>query len=159
MSNQRRRAQRLVPAVSFNGVPATAAVPTGVPEADGGLQLALALVSTAQDSREEIDAFLKRHHFAPRDEVARAKGSQARWTIERDGRVVVSFLSDDGVAHVALPPEEGVHRWAALAVATGGTLAVWFLPEMSSFTPQAIGRRIDVGGGEWWRLSVGFVPA
>lgn len=143
----------------MNGVPATAAVPTGVPEDGGGVQLALALVGTAQDSRTEIDAFLARHHFAPSGEVARAKDSQTRWTIERDGRVVVTFLADDEVAHVALPGEEGVRRWAALTLAIGGTLAVWFLPEMSGMGPEDISQRIAPGGGEWWRLSVGFVPA
>ncbi|MFD6934707.1 hypothetical protein ACFWAP_00930 [Streptomyces goshikiensis] len=145
--------------MSFNGVPVTAAVPTGAPRSDGGWDLALALVGTAQDRRDEVDAFLARHHFAPHDEVARAKDSQARWTIEKDGRVVVTFLAADGVAHVALPGEEGVRRWAALALATGGTLAVWLLPEMSGMGPEDISRRITPGGGEWWRLSVGFVPA
>ncbi|MFF7750391.1 hypothetical protein ACFZCP_14185 [Streptomyces sp. NPDC007971] len=143
----------------MNGIPATAAVPSGAPGADGSLELALALVGTAQDSREEIDAFLKRHHFAPRDEVARARDSQARWTIEPDGRITVTFLADDGTAHIALAPYEGVRRWAALALAHGGTLAVWFLPEMTSFLPEDISRRITPGGGEWWRLSVGYVPA
>lgn len=154
-----RKPQRLVDAVSMSGVPGLAAVPTGAPEAGGGLQPALALVSTRKDSREEIDAFLKRHHFAPRGEFARAKDSQARWTVERDGRVTVTFLADDGVAHVALPPLEGVRQWAALTLATGGTLAVWFLPEMTGFSAEDISRRITPGGGEWWCLSVGFVPA
>ncbi|WP_063729035.1 hypothetical protein [Streptomyces sp. RTd22] len=116
-------------------------------------------MSTERDSREEINAFLKRHHFAPRDEVALAKDSQARWTIEPDGRVTVTFLADDGTAHIALAPDEGVRRWAALTLATGGTLAVWFLPEMTSIGTEDISRRITPGGGEWWRLSVGYVPA
>jgi hypothetical protein len=115
-------------------------------------------VSTARDSREDVDAFLKRHHFAPRDEFALAKDSQARWTIEPDGRVTVTFLADDGTAHIALAPHEGVRRWAALTLAMGGTLAVWFLPEMASIGLEDISQRIT-GGGEWWRLSVGFVPA
>ncbi|MCZ0981790.1 hypothetical protein O1L60_30730 [Streptomyces diastatochromogenes] len=153
------RKRKLVSAVSMNGIPVTAAVPTGAPEADGRLQPALALVSTAQDSRDEVDAFLKRHHFAPRDEFARAYDSQARWTIEPDGRVTVTFLADDGTAHIALAPHEGVRRWASLTLALGGTLAVWLLPEMTSIRPEGISRRITPGGGEWWRLSVGFVPA
>ncbi|WP_143662674.1 hypothetical protein [Streptomyces sp. CB03238] len=148
-----------MPLVSFNGVPAAAAVPTGAPEADGGLQPALALVHLGRESRAEVDAFLKRHRFAPRGDVAQAKDSQARWSIERDGRVVLSFIADNGVDHVALPAEEGVRRWAALTLATGGTLAVWFLPEMTAYTSQAIGRRIAPDGGEWWRLSAGYVPA
>jgi hypothetical protein len=106
-----------------------------------------------------VDKFLSRHRFAPRGEVALAKDSQARWTVERDGRVVVSFIAEDGVDHVALPAEDGVRRWVALTLATGGTLAVWFLPEMSAYTSQAIGRRIAPDGGEWWRLSAGYVPA
>lgn len=153
------RQRRLVPPVSMNGIPAAAAVPSGAPGTDGSLQLALALVSTREDSREEVDAFLRRHHFAGRDEFALAKDSQARWTIEPDGRVTVTFLADDGTAHIALAPDEGVRRWAALALAYGGTLAVWFLPEMTSFLPEDISRRITPGGGEWWHLSVGFVPA
>ncbi|MEW1675500.1 hypothetical protein AB0O47_19960 [Streptomyces noursei] len=143
----------------MNGIPATAAVPTGAPGVDGILELALALVGTAQDSRGEVDAFLKRHCFAPSDETARAKDSQARWTIEPDGRVTVTFLADDGTAHIALAPDENIRRWAALTLACGGTLAVWFLPEMTSFTPRDISQRISPGGGEWWRLSAGYVPA
>ncbi|MEU7278752.1 hypothetical protein AB0A69_08255 [Streptomyces sp. NPDC045431] len=156
--NDRRRTQRLVPLVSFNGVPAAAAVPTGAPEAGGGLQPALALVHMGREARPEVDDFLRRHRFAPRDEIALAKESQARWTIERDGRVTVSFIAENGVDHVTLPAEEGVRRWAALTLATGGTLAVWFLPEMPAYTSEAIGRRITPGGGEWWRLSVAYQP-
>lgn len=159
MSSRRKKPLRLVSTVSINGVPATAAVPTGAPQKDGTLEPALALIGTAEDSREEIDAFLERHHFAPGGETARAAESQARWTIEQDGRVTVTFLADDGVARIALPLAEGVRRWVALTLATGGTLAVWFLPEMTSVLPEDISRRITPGGGEWWRLSVGFVPA
>ncbi|MGD6750406.1 hypothetical protein [Streptomyces sp. BH105] len=121
--------------------------------------MALALVATADDSREEIDAFLEQHNFSAREVTARASDSQARWTIEPDGRVTVTFLSDSGIAQVVLPPAEGVRQWAALALGMGGTLAIWFLPEMHSHSAESIGRRVSQGGGEWWRLSVGYVPA
>ncbi|MFC4507061.1 MULTISPECIES: hypothetical protein [Streptomyces] len=159
MSGRRRREQRLVRVVAFNGIPATAAVPTGAPHTDGDVTIALALIGTEQDSREEIDAFLARHRFSRSTEIARAKDSQARWTIERDGRITVTFLADDEVAQVVLPSDEGFHRWAGLAIAGGGTLAVWFFPEMTSFGPEDISRRIAPTGGEWWRLSVGYVAA
>ncbi|MEU0214997.1 hypothetical protein ABZ281_07675 [Streptomyces sp. NPDC006265] len=71
----------------------------------------------------------------------------------------MTFLADGGVDHVALPPSGPIRQWSSLTLVTGGTLAVWFLPEMEAFGPEDISRRITPGGGEWWRLSVGFVPA
>ncbi|MET7363161.1 hypothetical protein ABZS76_32655 [Streptomyces sp. NPDC005562] len=138
------------------GLPPVTAVPTGLPLAGGGVEFALALVGAADVRPGEIEEFAERFRFVPGDQTARAADSQARWTIERSGAVTVSFLAEDGASQLELPPDPAVRRWAALALGSGGTVALLLLPDMPSAEVSEIGRRIG-SGGRYWHLSVGYV--
>ncbi|MFJ9719960.1 hypothetical protein ACIRPQ_29210 [Streptomyces sp. NPDC101213] len=138
-----------------------AIVPTAAPTGEGILPV-LALAVGPDADRAELDTFLKRHRFVRRYDTARAADSQARWTYEADGRVLISFLAEDGAAQIVLPPHPNIHTWAALTRGTGGTLSLMVLPDMppSQTLLRDIGTRISPqGDGEYWHLSVGHIPA
>ncbi|MEU0770560.1 hypothetical protein [Streptomyces albogriseolus] len=145
------------------GIPhPTTIVPTAAPTQAGGLLPVLAMAVAPGVDRAELDAFLTRYRFVRWNETARAGDSQARWTYEPDGRVVVTLLDEDGAARITLPPHDGIQRWAALTRVTGGTLSLMVLPDMPSADLRAIGARISPRpgrGGEYWHLSVGHLPA
>ncbi|MEU6932823.1 hypothetical protein AB0A05_27115 [Streptomyces sp. NPDC046374] len=141
------------------GVPGPfAAVPTGVPEREGGILPILALPMSTKVDRAELDVFLKRHRFVQRHETSRAVDSQARWTQEKDGRTVITFLDAEGAARIALPRDERIGLWANLIRGYGGTLSVMVIPEQDDFGLEAIAERIRPGGtAEYWHLSVGYL--
>lgn len=150
-------AQRQVAAWAA-GLPPMTAVPTGAPTADGMVCI-LALLPTPEATEEEIGRFVQRFHFVSREETARAADSQVRWSVESGGAVTVSFLAEDGVSQLELPPDPGVQQWAAMARTLGGTLWVIVLPGMTGTGISAIGHRLSQRDAKYWHLSAGYVPA
>jgi hypothetical protein len=142
------------------GIPAATAVPLLAPTDDEhGVLALLALVLHPEVHRAELDAFVARFRFVPRGQVALAADSQARWTLEPDGRVTVTFLAEDGTAALELPADPRMHAWAGMIRASGGTLSVMLLPGLPSSDADQVARRIGSTGGEYWHLSVGYLPA
>ncbi|MFI0742824.1 hypothetical protein ACH4PU_32785 [Streptomyces sp. NPDC021100] len=139
------------------GVPPVTAVPLALPTT-GGLMAALALVVDKSVPRVEVVDFVARYRFATRDETARAIDSQARWSLETDGRVTFQLLCADGASRIALPSDPRIHQWAAVARLGGGTVSLMMLPGLPSTQTQAIARRLGPNGGEYWHLSVGCLP-
>ncbi|MFI5749088.1 hypothetical protein ACIBBE_24850 [Streptomyces sp. NPDC051644] len=93
----------------YEGVPDSTAVPTALPTTDGLLP-ALVLVLNLGVTDTEIREFAARHRFVPGDETARAVNSQARWSLEPDGR---------------LADRHGVTVWAWASPYTGGWEIDW----------------------------------
>ncbi|GGO58875.1 hypothetical protein [Streptomyces lasiicapitis] len=143
----------------YEGVPDCAAVPTALPTTDNGLLPALVLIPDPSIPGTEVRDFAARHCFVPRQETARAADSQARWTLEPDGRVTVTFLSDEGAARIVLPADDRLTQWTAIARLSGGTISVMLLPGLPGHDLQSIGRRLAPRGGDYWHLSVGCTPA
>jgi len=73
--------------------------------------------------------------------------------------VTVTFLAEDGTAGLDLPADPRIQLWAAMIRSTGGTLSVMVLPGLPSADLDRVARRIGPGGGEYWHLSVGCLPA
>lgn len=141
------------------GVPSGTVLPVGLPLADGTIAAALILVVDRCVPATEVSEFAVRHRFAGREETARAVDSQARWSLESDGRVNLQLLTEDGVSGLALAAHPRVRHWAALARSGGGTVRLMLLPGLASADLATIRRRLGPGGGDYWHLSVGFVPA
>ncbi|WP_159048651.1 hypothetical protein [Streptomyces sp. NRRL F-4489] len=143
-----------------NGVPEGVAFPTGTPSREGGLLMIMALAIAPEVPRDELNDFLKRHHFVPRTETARAADSQARWTLEKDSSVRLSFTSEEGLAQLVIPTYPSLRHWATMAVMYGGTVSLMVLPDMPSPDLNSVGRRISPGGtGEYWHLSMANLRA
>lgn len=134
------------------------AVPTATLTNDGPLCL-LALIPTKEVPADEIQRFIERFHFVPNRETARARDSQVRWSFETNGVVTMTFLADDGVSELQLPPEPGIHEWATMARAVGGTVGVLLLPTMEDTGISSIGHVISQKDASYWHLSAGFVEA
>ncbi|QKV98215.1 hypothetical protein HUT19_41575 (plasmid) [Streptomyces sp. NA02950] len=142
----------------YEGVPDSTAVPTGLPTMDGTLP-ALILIPNADVTDAEVRDFTARHRFASREETARAADSQARWSLEPDGRVSITFLSDEGAARIVLPADPRITNWTSFARLSGGSISVMLLPGLESADLQTIGRHLARPDGEYWHLSVGCIPA
>lgn len=142
----------------YEGVPDCTAVPTALPTTDGLLP-ALILIPDPGVTDAEVQDFTTRHRFAARDETARAADSQARWSLEPDGRVSVTFLSEDGAARIVLPADPRLQQWSAFARLSGGSVSVMLIPGLQSADLQTIGRHLARPGGEFWHISVGCIPA
>ncbi|MFE5847775.1 hypothetical protein ACFQ7N_39755 [Streptomyces niveus] len=150
--------QRNVLGTVYDGIPApVTAIPTGFPTTEGSLLMALVLAVDEAADRADVDAFVERHRFVPRDQTSRAVDSQARWTRERDGRVSVTFLADDGVSSMLIPVGPEMDRWAALARTSGGTVAVMMTYGVPADL-DVMRRHLGPQGGPYWHLSVGCVP-
>ncbi|MET9850763.1 hypothetical protein [Streptomyces ossamyceticus] len=142
----------------YDGAPDSTAVPTALPTTDGLLP-ALILIPNPGVTDAEIHDFTARHQFASRDETARAADSQARWSLEPDGRVTITFLSEDGAAQIVLPADPRLQQWTAFARLSGGSVSVMLIPGLQSTDLQAIGRHLARPGSEFWHISVGCIPA
>lgn len=142
----------------YEGVPDSTAVPTALPTTDGPLP-ALILIPNPDVTDAETRAFTARYRFAAWDETARAADSQARWSLEPDGRVTVTFLSEEGAARIVLPADPRLQQWAAFARLSGGSVSVMLIPGLESADLQTIGRHLARPSGDYWHLSVGCIPA
>jgi hypothetical protein len=142
----------------YEGVPDSTAVPTALPTTEGPLP-ALILIPNSGVSDAEVQEPTTRHRFAVRDETARAADSQARWSLEPDGRVTVTFLSEDGAARIVLPADHRLQQWTAFARLSGGSVSVMLIPGLESADLQTIGRHLAQPGGNYWHISVGCIPA
>jgi hypothetical protein len=142
----------------YEGVPEVVAVPTGLPTTEGLLAV-LVLVLDKSVSCSEMEDFVTRYRFVPRQETARAADSQARWSLEPDGRVTFTFLCAEGASRIVLPADPRIHQWTALARLGGGSISVMVVPGLPSTDMPVIARRLTPGGGEYWHLSVGCLPA
>ncbi|WP_030894237.1 hypothetical protein [Streptomyces sp. NRRL F-5053] len=141
-----------------NGIPApVTALPLGFPTMEGTLLMGLVLAVDEAADRADLDAFVTRHRFVTRDQTARAADSQARWTYE-EGRVTVTFLAEDGVSSLQIPAGPEMDRWVALARMSGGTVSVMVTYGVPADI-DALRRYLSPGGGPYWHLSVGCVPA
>lgn len=146
-------------AATTDGVPAAYAVPTATPihEAPGLLPV-LALVVAPDVDQADVDRFLGRFHFVPGDQTARAGDSDARWTVERDGRVTVTFLDEIGASRIVIPADARFLRWGDVALrACQGTVAIMVFTGMTTPDLLEIGRRISAG--HYWHLSSAFAAA
>lgn len=150
-------AKRELYGTECEGVPPASAVPLALPTTDG-LVAALVLVVNEGVPRAEVVDFVTRYRFATREETARAADSQARWSLEPDGRVTFQFLCDDGASRIAFPSDPRIHQWTAVARLGGGTISLMVIPGLSTTDASAIARRLSPHGGEYWHLSVGCVP-
>ncbi|MGW2181299.1 hypothetical protein ACWCXX_25005 [Streptomyces sp. NPDC001732] len=89
-------AQRELGGILYEGTPPVTAVPTGLPTPEGVIA-ALVLVVHSGVHQDAVEDFVTRYRLAPRGETARAADSQARWTLEPDGRVTIQLLCDEAV--------------------------------------------------------------
>ncbi|WP_158854155.1 hypothetical protein [Streptomyces sp. NRRL F-5650] len=136
-------------------IPAAIGLPIAL-DLSGGLTpvLALAIPSTVQ--RSELDEFIARHGFVPRQQTAQAHASRTRWALEPDGRLTVTFNTEERRARFQMPNEPEIQAWAAFAIARGGTVGIMILPEMDAPTAAAVALRTRMGSGEYWLLSAGL---
>ncbi|MGW1289743.1 hypothetical protein ACWD4N_40420 [Streptomyces sp. NPDC002586] len=142
---------------AYEGIPPGAAVPLALPTTEG-LMAALVLAVDKDVPRATVVDFVTRYRFATRDQTARAADSQARWTLEPDGRVTFQLLCDDGASRIVLPPDPRIHRWTAVARLGGGTISLMLLPDLPTADTPAIAHRLSPHGGEYWHLSAGCIP-
>ncbi|MGW6016185.1 hypothetical protein [Streptomyces sp. NPDC055210] len=141
----------------YEGVPEGTSVPLALPTVDGQLA-ALALVVNSDVPHDEVVGFVTRYRFATRDESALAADSQARWSLEADGRVTFQFLCDEGASRIVFPPDPRLHQWAAVAWLNGGTVSLMVIPDPASTDATALARKLGPQGGQYWHISVGHVP-
>ncbi|MCW8103368.1 hypothetical protein [Streptomyces tauricus] len=141
----------------YEGVPEALAVPLALSTVDGPIA-ALALVVNSDVPRAEITDFVTRYRFATRDVIARAADSQARWSLENDGRVTFQFLCGDGASRIVFPSDPRIHQWLALARLGGGTVSLMVVPDLASADAPTLARTLGPRGGEYWHISVGQVP-
>lgn len=146
--------QRRVTTVAEN-MPAVIGLPVGL-ELSGRMTPVLALAVPSSVPRGELDDFIVRHGFVPRERTARAHVSRARWVAKSDGRLLFTFEAEEKDARFEMPNEPEIQAWGTFAVATGGTVGVMLLPEMDAPTAAAVALRAEVGGGEYWLLSAGL---
>ncbi|GGY71482.1 hypothetical protein GCM10010363_61040 [Streptomyces omiyaensis] len=142
----------------YEGTPPVVAVPTGLPMTDGTVLAALVLVVEPDVDEVEVKDFVTRYGLAPRDEVARAADSQARWTLENDGRVTIQLLCEESAARIVIPSDPRIHRWAALARYGGGSISLIVSPGLPDAEMTTLGRHLGPYGGPYWHLSVGCLP-
>ncbi|MGW0103350.1 hypothetical protein, partial [Nocardia sp. NPDC003354] len=136
-------------------MPAVIGLPIAL-DLSGGLTPVLALAVPSTVPRSELDEFIERHGFVPRQQTARAHASRTRWVLEPDGRLTVRFNAEEKEARFEMPNEPEIQAWAAFAIARGGTVGVMVLPEMDAPTAAAVALRTGAGGGEYWLLSAGM---
>ncbi|MER6958237.1 hypothetical protein [Streptomyces sp. NPDC000618] len=123
-----------------------------------GTIAALALVVNCSVPRAEVLDFVTRYRFTTRNEIARAADSQARWSLEADGRVTFQFLCDEGASRIVFPSDPRIHQWTAVARLSGGTISLMVVPDLASTDAPALARKLGRHGGEYWHISVGHVP-
>lgn len=142
----------------YEGVPPVLAVPTGLQTPEGVIAV-LVLVVQPGVPEEDVDDFVTRYRLVPRDETARAADSQARWTLERDGRVTIQLLCDESAARIVIPSDPRVHQWTAVARLGGGSLSLIVTPGLPDTDLVTLGRHLSAHGGPYWHISVGCIPA
>ncbi|MGW1037570.1 hypothetical protein [Streptomyces antibioticus] len=143
--------------VLYEGMPPVEAVPTGMPTADG-LIAALVLVVQPGVDQAEVDDFVTRYRLTPRGQTARAVDSQARWTLEKDGRVTIQLLCPDSAARIVIPSDPRIHQWTGLARLGGGSLSLIIAPGLPDTALTTIGYHLGPYGGPYWHISVGCIP-
>ncbi|ORT54645.1 hypothetical protein [Streptomyces sp. CB03238] len=141
----------------YEGTPPVEAVPTGLPTPDGVIA-ALILVVEPDVDQAEVDDFVTRYRLVPRDQTARAADSQARWTLEPDGRVTIQLLCEESAARIVIPSDPRIHQWTALARHGGGSLSLIVAPGLPDTDLVTIGRHLGPYGGPYWHISVGCIP-
>lgn len=151
------RSSRELGGTLYEGLPPAVAVPTGMQTADG-LIAALVLVVQPGVDQAEVDDFVTRYRLTPRGETARAVDSQARWTLEPDGRVTIQLLCADSVARIVIPSDPRIHQWTDLARYGGGTLSLIIAPGLPDTDLTTIGYHLGPYGGPYWHCSVGCIP-
>jgi hypothetical protein len=142
----------------YEGVPPVWAVPTGFQTPEGVIAV-LVLVVQPGVPAAVVDDFVTRYRLVPRDETARAADSQARWTLEHDGRVTIQLLCDDSAARIVIPADPRIHQWTAVARLGGGSLSLIMAPGLPDTDLTTLGRRLKPDGGPYWHISVGCIPA
>ncbi|MDP5317413.1 hypothetical protein [Streptomyces poriferorum] len=142
----------------YEGLPLVDAVPTGMPTPDGVIAALILVVKPGVDPAE-VDDFVTRYRLVPRGQTARAVDSQARWTLEKDGRVTIQLLCEDSAARIVIPSDPRIHQWTALARHGGGSLSLIVAPGLPDTDLKTIGYHLGPYGGPYWHISVGFIPA
>ncbi|MFC4508551.1 MULTISPECIES: hypothetical protein [Streptomyces] len=105
-----------------------------------------------------VDDFVTRYGLVPRDETARAADSQARWSLEADGRTTIQLLSDDSAARIIFPTDPRIHQWTAMARVGGGSVSLIVALGLPDTELVTIGRHLGPYGGPYWYISVGCTP-
>ncbi|MFE1076635.1 hypothetical protein ACFW5W_36270 [Streptomyces sp. NPDC058783] len=142
----------------YEGTPPVTAVPTGLPMTDGTVLAALILVVEPGVDEAEVKDFVTRYRMAPRGEVARAADSQARWTLESDGRVTIQLLCEESAARIVIPSDPRIHQWTVTARHGGGNISLIVSPGLPDTDLTTLGRHLGPQGGPYWHLSVGCIP-
>ncbi|MFI0901765.1 hypothetical protein [Streptomyces sp. NPDC020983] len=142
----------------YEGTPPALAVPTGM-QTDQGVIVALVLVVDEGVPDDVVHDFVTRYRLVPREETARAADSQARWTLEHDGRVTIQLLCEQSAARIVIPSDPRIHQWAALARYGGGSLSLIVAPGLPDTDLATLGRHLGPHGGPYWHISVGCIPA
>ncbi|MFF8293649.1 hypothetical protein ACF068_31195 [Streptomyces sp. NPDC016309] len=142
----------------YEGTPPVVAVPTGLPLTDGSVLAALVLVVEPGVEEAEVKDFVTRYRMVPRGEVARAADSQARWTLEDDGRVMIQLLCEESAARIVIPADPRIQQWTALARHGGGSISLIVSPGLPDTDLMTLGRHLGPYGGPYWHISVGCIP-
>ncbi|WP_143667101.1 hypothetical protein [Streptomyces sp. FBKL.4005] len=142
----------------YEGTPPVVAVPTGLPMRDGSVLAALVLVVEPDVDQAEVKDFVTRYRMVPRGQVARAADSQARWSLEEDGRVTIQLLCDESAARIVIPSDPRIHQWTAMARHGGGSISLIVSPGLPDTDLLILGRHLGPYGGPYWHLSVGCIP-
>ncbi len=142
----------------YEGTPPVVAVPTGLPLTDGKVLAALVLVVEPGVDEAEVKDFVTRYRMVPRGEVARAADSQARWTLEDDGRVTIQLLCEESAARIVIPSDPRIHLWTSMARHGGGSISLIVSPGLPDTDLTTLGRHLGPYGGPYWHLSVGCIP-
>ncbi|MET9206776.1 hypothetical protein ABZW38_16705 [Streptomyces bacillaris] len=142
----------------YEGTPPVSVVPTAMPTRGGGVLGLLVLVVEPGVDQAEIDAFVTRYRLVPRDQTARAADSQARWSLEKDGRVTIQLLSEESAARIVLPADPRILAWSAMARQNGGSVSLILSPSLPDTEVTTIGRHLGPYGGPYWHISVGCIP-
>ncbi|MFJ2589704.1 hypothetical protein [Streptomyces sp. NPDC087538] len=127
--------------------------PTGIMSPTGGLLAVLVLIV---EPGVEVEDFAARYRMVPRDQIARAVDSQARWTLETDGRVTIQLLCEESAARIVIPSDPRVHLWTGMARLNGGSLSLIVIPGLPR--GETLGYYLGPHGGPYWHLSVGCIP-
>lgn len=134
------------------------AVPTGLPMTDGTVLAALVLVVEPDVDEREVKDFVTHYRMARRGQVARAADSQARWTLEDDGRVTIQLLCGESAARIVTPADPRIHLWTNMARQGGGSISLIVSPGLPDTDLTTLGRHLGPYGGPYWHLSVGCIP-
>lgn len=142
--------------VLYEGIPPVDDfTPTGM-ITPNGLLAVLVLVVEPGVAPVEVEDFAARYRMVPRNQTARAADSQARWTLETDGRVTIQLLCEESAARIVIPSDPRVHQWTDMARLNGGSLSLVVIPGLPR--GETLGYYLGPHGGPYWHISVGCIP-